>query len=377
MNAYYIVQGKVALSGGAPLKTALYFGILASGSEHTSYISRLHTWAWGANFTGGLGINSVTNKCTPTSILGTRKTFCQISAGGYKTATIDSSGQVWAWGDNFSGQLGNNSIISERTPVSILGAKKTFCQIASGRSYISAIDKNGLVWGWGDNDKGQLGNNSIISERTPVSILGAKKTFCKISSGLGTTIVIDKNGQVWGWGDNYGGQLGDNTIISKRTPVTILGVKKTFCQIAVGGLHTIGLDKNGQVWGWGYNNQGELGDNSIVSKLTPVSILGAKKTFCHIAAGSQYAVGIDKNGQVWGWGNGYDGQLGNNGAISILTPVSLFGVKKTFCRINCGDMHVAAVDKYGYLWGWGYNGSGQLGNNSTTAKCTPVRICNI
>ena len=83
--------------------------------------------------------------------------------------------------------------------------------------------------------------------------------------------VLIKNGTVWGWGYNIYGQLGDNSVTSRLTPVSILGVNKTFCSIA-GFNHSLGLDKDGRVWGWGYNNSGQLGDNNTPYKQTPVMI---------------------------------------------------------------------------------------------------------
>ena len=141
--------------------------------------------------------------------------------------------------------------------------------IITPSNYVNNYTDN-VVWGWGYNNVGQLGDNSTANRCTPVSILGTKKTFCQITAGDNHTIGIDKNGQVWAWGYNLYGQLGDNSVTNKSTPVSILGTKKTFCQITAGASHTIGIDKNGQVWGWGYNNRGQLGDNSVTNRCTPV-----------------------------------------------------------------------------------------------------------
>jgi len=185
-------------------------------------------------------------------------------------------------------------------------------EVAAGNSYSLFIDKNtDYIWAWGINNSGQLGNNSTISSRTPVSVLGATKTFCKISAGNNHFVAIDKNGRVWAWGLNSFGQLGINVTTSRMTPVSVLGVIKTFCQIAGGGSHTVAIDKNGQVWSWGFNGSGQLGNNSTVSARTPVSIFGATKTFCKITTGGDYTMAIDNNGRAWGWGVNTVGQLGN------------------------------------------------------------------
>jgi alpha-tubulin suppressor-like RCC1 family protein len=352
--------------------------------HHSVFISGLsgRAWGWGNNNTGQLGDNSTTSRRTPVSVLGAAKTFCKISASVCHTIAIDKNGRVWAWGWNVVGQLGDNSTATKLTPVSVLGAAKTFCQIASGRVHTLAIEKNGRVWAWGFNSVGQLGDNTIISKNTPVSILGAAKTFCKISAGSSHTLAIDKNGRVWAWGNNSAGQLGDNSTTSKLTPVSVLGAAKTFCQIQSGDFHAVALDKNGRVWAWGLNDLGQLGDNSITNRCTPVSIAGAAKTFCKIASSGKNTVAIDKNGRVWTWGDNTFGQLGDNSVTSRLTPVSVLGAAKTFCQIasgysDFGEGHTLAIEKDGKVWAWGGNSRGQLGNNSVTSTRTPVRVCNL
>ena len=123
-----------------------------------------------------------------------------------------------------NGELGDNSIVSKRTPVSILGTKKTFCKIGNGYTHRLAIDYKGQIWSWGENNYGQLGNNSITNMCTPVSILGNKKTFCDLAAGLRTSFAIDYIGQIWSWGYSHKGQLGNNSVISERTPVKVCNI---------------------------------------------------------------------------------------------------------------------------------------------------------
>ena len=241
------------------------------------------------------------------------------------------------------------------------GTVKTFCQISAGDFHSVAIDKNGSTWAWGYNASGHIGNGTLGNSFTfPVSTKGNTKTFCKITAGINNnesqsafSVGIDKNGRVWSWGVNQYGQIGDNSNTIRYSPVSVLGAVKTFCTIAAGGLHTLGIDKNGRLWTWGYNNAGQLGDNSTTSRLTPVSVLGAVKTFCTIYGGAVHSLAIDKNGRVWSWGSNTSGQLGDNSTTSRLTPVSVLGAVKTFCTISAGLLHTLGIDKNGRVWGWG------------------------
>jgi alpha-tubulin suppressor-like RCC1 family protein len=351
---------------------------IVNGIDHTIGIDYAgQVWGWGGNGYGQLGTYDMVNKSTPVTIQGSTKTFCSIDGGNNYTIGLDNRGQVWGWGNNYYGQLGDNSVIAICTPVSIHGVKKTFCSIVLGVSNTIGLDHRGQVWGWGYNLYGQLGNNSIISERTPVSILGASKTFCKITNSNYFSIGIDNRGQVWGWGNNYNAQLGDNSTTNQCTPVSILGAKKTFCNVGVGYKFSFGIDYTGQVWSWGENNKGQLGVNSFVSYCTPVSILGAKKTFCKVIGGEWHALAIDHNGRVWSWGYNNYGQLGNNDTPNKYTPVSILGNKKTFCNITGGFGITTGIDNHNQVWSWGDNSLGQLGDNTVINQCTPVLIAGV
>ena len=349
-----------------------------AGASHSIAISKNgRVFGWGLNSSGQLGDDSVTQRLTPVSVFGAAKTFCTISGSDSHSLAIDKNGRAWAWGTNTLGQLGDNSATSRRTPIRVLGDIKTFCQISAATQHSLAIDKNGSAWGWGYNRFGRLGNNSLTSQRTPVSVAGQQKTFCAISAGNAYSFAIDKYGNAWGWGLNLVGQLGDGTPTSRLTPVSVAGAKKTFCKISAGYGQTIAIDKYGRGWGWGYNARGQIGDNSITCRSTPVSIAGAVKTFCAVSAGGSHSLAIDKNGKAWAWGNNIYGQLGDNSTTSRLTPVSIAGAAKTFCAINAGGSHSLAIDKNGRLWAWGINSQGQLGDNSITSRLTPVRVFNI
>lgn len=361
---------------------------IAAGWDYSAYINssgRLFTW--GGNTVGQLGDNTTVSKQTPVSVAGAIKTFCHISlgknpfTGNSHTNAIDKNGRAWGWGANTLGA--NGTLGAPITPVSVAGAVKTFCQIASGNAYSQAIDKNGRVWGWGSANSGRLGDNQSLTNRsTPVAVAGALKTFCKISCGGAFSLAIDKNGRAWSWGYNQHGNLGINGITCRTTPVSVLGAVKTFCHINTNAQadgdspsFSIALDKNGRAWSWGINTSGQLGRNDITSRLTPVSVLGAVKTFCQIAVGGMHTIALDKNGRAWTWGINTFGQLGDNSITSRLTPVSVLGAVKTFCKIAAGTNHSIAIEKDGKVWAWGGNATGGLGNNTAVSTLTPVRVC--
>jgi len=374
---YYSVGGKLAVSNGKALRTLVY--PLLAGRENGVQLLKAdgRMWGWGYGTNGEIGNNSSIAYSTPVSVCGEIKTFCRIGAGLYNSYGIDKYGRVWGWGYGATGELGDNSNLTKSTPVSICGAIKTFCQVTGGYLYGAALNQRGKVWGWGYNASGNLGNNSTLTYSTPVSICGTNKTFCQIDGGYAHILSIDLRGRLWAWGSGGSGRLGLNSQTAFSTPVSVCGAVKTFCKIDAQQTTSYAIDKNGRIWAWGQNTGGALGDNSVTNRSTPVSVGGATKTFCQIAAGYLFAGAIDKNGKLWMWGTNGNGNLGNNSTTPYSTPVSVCGANKTFCRIAAGDYAFYAVDKNGNVWAWGKNVQGQLGNNSQTLYSTPIRVCGL
>jgi alpha-tubulin suppressor-like RCC1 family protein len=283
-------------------------------------------WGWGYGGVGELGNNNTLPFSTPVSVAGALKTFCQISGGYIFALALDQRGKGWGWGYGFQGQLGRNNAAQYSTPISICGANKTFCIIDAGSSHGVALDLRGRAWAWGSNFNGCLGDNSTNTRLTPISVCGAVQTFCKIFASENNTYAINKDGRLFSWGDNTNGALGDNTITQRITPVRVGGAVKTFCQIAVGSLYAAAIDRYGKIWSWGNNNFGQLGNNSTTGYSTPVSVCGANKTFCRIYGGSATLYGVDKNGNVWAWGSNTSGEIGDNSLTHRSTPVRVCGL---------------------------------------------------
>ena len=356
-------------------------GISANGYDCSFFLDRnmhtIHTNArsWGGNYFGQLGDNTTTDRRTPI-VLFDNKNYNIISASRH-TLGLDTMGKLWSWGNNGGGQLGDNTSGTgqcKSRPVAVCG-NHTFCSISTGRAHSLAITHEGRSWAWGLNGYGRLGDNSLTERLTPVAVCG-NHTFCHISSGHFNSLSIDLRGLVWGWGLNYTGQLGDNSITNRLTPVSILGSSKTFCSISAGASHSLGVDFRGQVWGWGNNYHGQLGDNSTIQRNTPVSIHGTKKTFCSISAAGDYSLGLDLMGQVWSWGNNSYGRLGDNSVDDKSIPVAVCG-NHTFCHISSGYFNSTAIDYRGRVWMWGAR------INISSAYLwdvfpiyTPIRVCN-
>ena len=330
-------------------------------------------WAWGKNDKGQLGDGTTNSSLTPVKVADGHK-FVQISAGYDYTLAIDTDGYAWAWGGNDDGKLGNGTTTGSTTPVQVSGGHK-FRQITTDYNRAVALDTNGNIWAWGRNDYGQLGNGTTTNSSTPVQVKSDRK-FRKISSGVYHTVALDTGGNIWTWGGNEDGQLGNGARgpgTESSIPVKVKSDRK-FTQISAGFYHTVAIDTMGQAWAWGSNNSGQLGNSTSglgFSKSTPVQVSGGHK-FTRISA-RFHTIALDENGDTWAWGDNEFGQLGDGTTTDKSTPVQVADGHR-FTRISAGRFHTVAIDENGNVWTWGWNNYGQLGDGTTTDKNTPVKV---
>ncbi|MCL1900840.1 MAG: hypothetical protein FWG51_00385 [Firmicutes bacterium] len=195
--------------------------------------------------------------------------FLKISAGGGHSLAIDADGNLWAWGGNWNGQIGNNSTVNCPVPVQIMQGSR-FLEIATGWDYSLAIDSEGSLWTWGANYYGQLGNGTTTDSLIPIKIKEGT-TFIEISAGGSHSLALDSESNLWTWGYNYYGQLGNNTTTISLIPIKIKE-GTTFVAISAGSGHSLAIDSDGSLWAWGYNGDGELGDGISPHKYNPVTV---------------------------------------------------------------------------------------------------------
>jgi|GEM_PF-2417527 len=223
-----------------------------------------------------------------------------------------------------------------------------------------------------------LGNGPTLPQAGAVC-----NTITKIAAGGNSTFAIKSDGTVWGWGYNTQGQLGDGTQTSHTAQVQVASGLSGVTAIAAGNYHTAALKSDGTVWVWGKNDYGQLGDGSTTERYTDLVQVSGLSGVTAIAAGSQHTAALKSDGTVWGWGyNGY-GQLGDGSEVTpdeysttgskSTTPVQASGLTGV-TAIAAGGDHTAVLKSDGTVWSWGENSQGQLGNGTTTTySLTPVQ----
>jgi alpha-tubulin suppressor-like RCC1 family protein len=354
-----------------------YDGLYYSNGEYWFPIAKTSidsAWAWGLGTCGRLGDNTTIQKSSPVSVVGGFTDWCQASAGGLHSLGLRSNGTLWAWGSNCLGRLGDGTVTTRNSPVSVVGGFTDWCQVSAGNQHSLGIRSNGTAWAWGYNGQGGLGDGTTVSKSSPVSVVGGFTDWCQASAGSNHSLAVRQNGTLWAWGYNGRGRLGDNTTVNKSSPVSVVGGFTDWCQVSAGSNHSLAVRQTGTLWAWGENCTGELGIGVTTSRSSPVSVVGGFTDWCQASAGHQHSLGVKQDGTAWAWGNNGCGRLGDNTVISKISPVSVVGGFTDWCRVSAGCFHSIAVKQDGTAWAWGLNSSGQLGSDNTVARSSPVSV---
>ncbi|WP_377516739.1 X2-like carbohydrate binding domain-containing protein [Paenibacillus allorhizosphaerae] len=301
--------------------------------------------------------------------------FTSMSSQRDTTFALDANGRIWAWGSNLSGQFGNGITPSSHTPMQIKvldnGAPVSFKEIKGGYDFAIALDSSGHLWGAGDNGAGQLGLGSgTLSARnwTKANVMdgGTPVVFKKIAASRSSSFALDSNGKLWIWG--FRTLTADPYVPTKQTVAYGNGDPVVFDALEGNDEFVIAIDSQQHLWTIfqpAYNP-------------SPFTVMdgGVEAKFQSISAGSTLGTGpflglaIDTNGDVWSWGGNDQGQLGDGGVSGTLWAPNKISITDNgnpvkFVRVSGGLKHVLAIDEAGSMWTWGLNSSGQLGDGST------------
>jgi hypothetical protein len=268
---------------------------------------------------------------------------------------------------------------------------KTPIAIAAGDYHNLVLCSDGTLVSWGLNTLGQLGNPLTDLSRVPVAVSPATaftgKTIRSIAAGANHNVVLCTDGTLVSWGYNNLGQLGNNTQVSTATPQKVKADTaisgRVAVAIAAGDLHSLALFADGSLAGWGSSNSGQLGSafasgRSLEPVIIPSTGALAGKSITSLAAGSAFSLALATNGSAATWGNNTYGELGDGKAGNSSTPVNVTKSGtisgKTFTEVAAGRFHGLALCSDGTIAAWGVNTQGQLGNNSTSTSGTPVAV---
>lgn len=354
--------------------------------------------AWGRNSTGTLGNGTFQASGVPLPVttngylVGSR--IVALAGGWAHSVAVTDGGRAFFWGQSIVGTTSDGTFLDYLTPTPVedagVLAGRKLVGLSAGLDFTMALDSTGRLFGWGVNGSGQLGNGNRNPARDPVAVdvsgVLAGKSVVAVASGAYHSLAITSEGLLVGWGEDSISQLGDGgQFVQRISPVlvstnsAIAGLR--FTAVAAGEYHSLALSTSGRVYSWGKNLYGQLGTGDISDQRFPVPVTTSgvlsNKTIVAISAGLSFSLALADTGELFGWGDNQYGQLGDGTVSERHSPVRVGQaalVGKRIAAITTGAAHAIALTSDGVLMAWGLNGSGRLGDGTSTSRSVPVAV---
>ena len=284
-------------------------------------------WCWGKGTSGELGNGASASSSVPVQVAGGHL-FDQIFIGA-STCGFRFGGEAYCWGSNASGQLGTGDFVSHDTPVLVTGGL-TFAGYGMGARTACGIAADLLAYCWGSGEQGELGNGSFgVVSAIPVAVSSTVQLVGSFAiggraDGGGTVCVFGNDNKTYCWGSNTSGQLADGTMNPRNVPGVTPGTGTlTLDGVVVGPQHACGRGPEARAYCWGKG--GLLGDGTTVSSTTPVPVAGGLVWAALTAGGAHTCGRTDDTDEMYCWGENGSGQLGDGTTVNRLVPVKVLG----------------------------------------------------
>ena len=345
------------------------------GLVSSSYAHR-NRYAWGAAANGGLGNNTTTpNLSSPTLVDSDGDwDYIEVSFGwgiGVK------NGKLFSWGANTNGATGQGTTTGNTLVPTQIGSASNWKQVSLGQRHVLALKTDGTLWAWGRASNGTLGNNTTTPDLSTPTQIGSDSDWEMVAAGNSQSQAIKTNGKLYGWGFNNVGQVGDGTTTQRLVP-TQIGTDTDWKYVTAGNACNFAIKDDGSLYSWGINSLRELGLGTTITPYTSPTRVGSDNDWEEVRANNA-AMAI-KGGTLWGWGYNLNGTVGNNSTTNQSSPVQIdsntgwtLGIQS---RAGGTGVQAAAAIRGGKLYTWGSDTTGQLGNGSgsTSDVLVPTQI---
>ncbi len=356
----------------SPIISRIAFSLSMSsfGTGQCAILEDESVRCWGGNLNGELGTDLpeyIDGSFKPVMVHGLlpNSGATSVTSGLFYSCAV-VKGEVLCWGANISGQLGDGTVNNSFTPVKVPLFDVKVVKAGPGGSHTCALKNSGEVFCWGDNYYDQLGNGTTGSSVVPTQVSDLS-SIEQISAGQFNSCALGSDSKVWCWGSNTFHLL-DETSKSFLKPVEMKLLTDTLT-VNVGAFHACALNKSGQVHCWGENDlsTGCLGISPVTVQNSHVPILVAGlPEVAALGVGSVHNCALTTAGDVYCWGKNQEGQLGNGTTDHSFTPVkALFPEGKKVVALAVGQIENCALtdDNTVWCWGMGYTTIPQLNKN--------------
>lgn len=364
-------------------------GLLATGQYHTCATKNDALYCWGYNAQGQLGSGNSANRATPGLVASMESGVSSVAAGRLFTCAI-KQGALFCWGHNANYQLGDGTNGNSTFPKAVFDMGAGVTAVSAGYAHACAI-KNGALYCWGENTYAQSGHNNGNTQQVPLLVQNFTSGVTAVAAGTNHTCAI-KNGGLYCWGYNAQGQLGigNTTTSAARNPASgltpITGFENGVIAVSATGYTTCATKANGALYCWGLNGNAQLGLGNTANTSAPNLINGFDLGVQHLISGTLSTCAIKSTGlHCWGY-NGY-GQLGTGTNTSLNAPPAMavnatLNTGESFVHVGNGghadtgngQAHTCARTNQNRIFCWGYNGYGQVGDNTTASKTLPTLV---
>jgi alpha-tubulin suppressor-like RCC1 family protein len=337
---------------------------------------------WGNGINGALGNGGTADSSTPAVVSG-GLSWSTVSVGNHYAGGATTAGSLYCWGYNGFGSLGDGTTTDRTTPVrestsattwataGLSPASSSAPPLMTWQNHTCALRTTGALYCWGYNGSGQLGDGTTTQRLSPVQA-GASTAWRSVSGGFSATCGLRSDQAVWCSGDDGSGQFGMYYNNSAGAPTPLVAPGTAFTAGATGYHGGCGVRSNGTLWCWGYGGYGQVGDAATTTRYAPVQA-GAASTWRSVSAGTFTVCAVRTDDSLWCWGSTTFDQTGVSGASGTITSPTA-GPAGSWSSVSVGETHTCGIKTDGTLWCWGDNGLGTVGDGTTTDRATPVQI---
>jgi alpha-tubulin suppressor-like RCC1 family protein len=368
----------VVTAGASPASADSFadWSSISGNYEHTCGIRHGgKLYCWGSDSQGEVGDGPADLAVSPRRI-GTFEDWANVSTGLAHTCGVRTNGKLYCWGANWNGQLGNGSTNPSDVPLRI-GTSEDWANVSTGQGHTCGVRTTGELYCWGSDNHGQVGDgggfdpNSITSPKR----IGTFEDWANVSAGAAYTCGVRKNGKLYCWGYDDRGQVGDGDATPAADAPRRIGAGEDWARVSTGRSHSCGVRKDGRLYCWGWDEFGQVGDGgSDTTAIKTPRRIGSHEDWATVDAADGHTCGVRTNGNLYCWGSNGAYKLGNGSGGDEDTPKRV-GDFADWTTASAGGSYSCGIRHGGKLYCWGSDGNYQLGNgDDRQTEKVPRRI---